>query len=51
MTGFDLFMAISLMIGAGIALSIIDKRMSDRELIAYMNKMHRKRQRALRQQA
>lgn len=47
MTGFDLGMAIGLMIAASAALFHIDKRMSNEELVAHLNKQYRKRQRAL----
>ncbi len=51
MTLGDLLMAIGLMIAAGAVLATLDKRMSDEELVVYLNKQYRKQQRALRQEA
>lgn len=50
-TLFDLLMAIGLMVAAGALLVRLDKNMSDRELIAHMNKMHRKQARLRREVA
>lgn len=50
-TLFDLLMAIGLMIAAGAIMVRLDKGMSDRELLAHMNKMYRKQARLRREVA